>query len=61
MTFLNEGTFTLTSSVQDLPVILKWHNFQILQKALNFFMELKFCKSDVYFLNKHKKSVGGHL
>ena len=35
MTFWNEGTFTLTSSVQDLPVILKWHNFQSLEKALN--------------------------
>ena len=30
--------------MQDLPVILKWHNFQGLEKAL------KFCKSDVYFL-----------
>ena len=35
MTFWNEGTFTLTSSVQDLPIILKWHNFQSLEKALN--------------------------
>ena len=24
-------------------------------------MELKFCKSDVYFLNRRKKCVGGHL
>ena len=54
MTFLNEGTFTLTSSVQDIPVILKWHNFQSLEKAL-IFMELKFLKSDVYLLNRHKK------
>ena len=51
---LNEGTFTLTSSVQDLKAILKWHNFQSLEKALNCFMELKFCKSDVYFLNRRK-------
>ena len=51
---LNEGTFTLTSSVQDLKAILKWHNFQSLKKALNCFMELKFCKSDVYFLNRRK-------
>ena len=35
MTFWNEGTFTLTWPVQDLPVILKWHNFQSLKKALN--------------------------
>ena len=58
MTFLNEGTFTLTSSVQDLPVILKWHNFQSLEKALNFFMELNFCKSDVYFLNRRTCFTG---
>ena len=25
--FLNEGTFTLISSVQDIPIILQWHNF----------------------------------
>ena len=60
MTFLNEGTFTLTSSVQDIPVILKWHNFQSLEKAL-IFMELKFLKSDVYLLNRHNNCVGGHL
>ena len=41
--------------MHDLPVILKWHNFQILEKALIFFMELKFCKSDVEFLNRRKK------
>ena len=28
--------FTLTSTVQDLPVILKWQNFQSLEKALIF-------------------------
>ena len=39
MTFRNEGTFSLTSSVQDLPVILKLNNFQSLEKALNCFME----------------------
>ena len=40
--------------MQDLPVILKWHNFQSLEKALMLFMELKFCNSDVYFLNRRK-------
>ena len=44
----------MTSYVQDLPVILKWHNFQSLEKALNVFMEFKFCKSDVYSLNRRK-------
>ena len=41
-------------SVQDLPVISKLNNFQSLKEALNFFMEIKFCKSDVYFLNRRK-------
>ena len=36
VTFWNEGTFTWTSSVQDLQVILKWHNLQCLEKALEF-------------------------
>ena len=44
----------MTSFVQDLPVILKWHNFQSLEKALTFFMELNFFNSYVYFLNRRK-------
>ena len=32
-----DDMFTLTSSVQDLQVILKSHNFQSLEKALNFY------------------------
>ena len=51
----------MTSSVQDLTVILKWHNFLSLEKALIFFMEMKFCKSDVYFLTRRKTCIGGHL
>ena len=38
--FWNEGTFIRTSTVQDLPVILKWPNFinlQSLYKALGFY------------------------
>ena len=35
VTFLNEGTITWTSSVQDLPVILKLINLQSLDKALD--------------------------
>ena len=34
VTFLNEGTFIRTSSVHDLPVILKWHNVYSFIKAL---------------------------
>ena len=58
--FSNEGTFTWTLSVQDLPFILKWHNFQS-RRSLEFFMELKFCKSNVYFLSRRKICVGGLL
>ena len=54
MTFLNDGTFTRTSSVQGLPVILKWNNLQSLYKALDFFKVFKFCESDFYFLNGSK-------
>ena len=54
MTFWNEGTFTRTSSVQGLPVILKWHNLQSLDKALDLFIEFKFCESDFDFLNRSK-------
>ena len=36
--------------------------FSDLEKALNCFMELKFCNSVVYFLNRRKNvSRGGHL
>ena len=54
VTFWNDGTFTRTSSVQDLPVILKWHNLQSLDKALDRFIEFEFCGSDFYFLNGSK-------
>ena len=57
MTFWNEGTFTRTSLVQDLPVILKWHNLQSLDNALDIFTELKFCESDFYFLNGGKNCM----
>ena len=43
--------------MQDLPVILKWHNLQSLNKALDLFMEFKFCESDFYFLNGSKNSM----
>ena len=34
VTFWNEGTFTLASSVQDVPVIFKWNDLQSLDRAL---------------------------
>ena len=57
MTFLNEGTFIRTSSVQGLPVILKWHNLQRLDIALDIFIEFKFCESNFYFLNGSKNCM----
>ena len=32
--FLNEGTFTLASAVEDAPVSFKWNDMQSLGKAL---------------------------
>ena len=57
MTFWNDGTFTRTSSVQGLQVILKWQNLQSLDKALVLFIELKFCEKDFYFLNGSKNCM----
>ena len=34
VTFWNEDTFTLTSFVQEVHIILKWNNLQSLDKAL---------------------------
>ena len=41
--------------MQDLPVILKRDNLQSLDKVFEFFIALKFCNSDFYFLNRLKK------
>ena len=57
MTFWNDGTFTRTSSVQGLPVILKWNNLQSLDKALYLFIEFKFCESDFDLLNGSKNCM----
>ena len=43
--------------MQDLPVILKWHNLLRLNKALDLFIEFKFCESDFYFLNRSKNCM----
>ena len=55
VTVSNEGTYSRTLSVQDLPVILKGDNLQSLDKALDVFIALKFSKSDLYFLTRRKK------
>ena len=57
VTFWNDGTFTWNSSVQGLPVTLKWHNLQWLDKAFGLFIEFKFCESDFYFLNRSKNCM----
>ena len=43
--------------MQGLPVILKWHCLQSLDKALDLIIELKFCESDFYFLNGSKNCM----
>ena len=43
--------------MQGLPVILKWHNLQSLDKALDIFIEFKFCESCFYFLNGSKNCM----
>ena len=43
--------------MQGLPVILKWHNLQSLDKALDIILEFKFCESDFYFLNGSKNCM----
>ena len=40
--------------MQDLPVILRWHYSQSLEKALDLFIEFRFCEGDFYFLNGSK-------
>ena len=57
MTFWNYGTFTRTSSVQGLQIILKWHNLQSLDKTLDLLIEFKFCDRDFYFLNGSKNCM----
>ena len=43
--------------MQGLPVILKCHNLQSLDKALDLFIEFKFCESNFYFLNGRKNCM----
>ena len=43
--------------MQDLRVISKWHNLQSLDKALDIFIEFKFCESDFYYLNGSKNCI----
>ena len=60
MTFKNEGTFTLTLSVQDLPEMIKWHNFKSFEKALYFLRNL-IVYEQCLLSKQAQKCVGGHL
>ena len=43
--------------MQGRPAILKLHNLQSLNEALDIFKEFKFCESDFYFLNGSKNCM----
>ena len=43
--------------MQCLPVILKLHNLECLDKAFDLLIEYKFCESDFYFLNGSKNCM----
>ena len=40
--------------MQGLQVILKWHNLQGLNIAMDIFIEFEFCESNFYFLSGSK-------
>ena len=43
--------------MQGLLDILKLHNLQSLNKALDLLIEFKFCESNFYFLNRSKSCM----
>ena len=51
VTFWNEGTFSLTSSVQEVYVIFKWNNLQSLDKVLLHLKNINFLYPTFHFLN----------
>ena len=51
VTFWNEGTFTLASSVQAVPVIFKWNDLQSFGKALVDLQKHEFCITESFFQN----------
>ena len=53
MTFWNEGTFSLTSSMQEVHIIFKLNNLQSLDKVLlHLKKNLNFVYPKFHFLNK---------
>ena len=51
VTFWNEGTFTLASSVEDVPVIFKWNGMQSFGNAFVDLYKHEFCIAESYFQN----------
>ena len=51
VTFWNEGTFSLTSSVQEVHVIFQWNNLQSLGKVLLLLKNTNFVYPMFHFLN----------
>ena len=51
MTFLNEGTFTLASSVEDISVIFKLNGVHSFGKTLVDSYKNEFCITESYFQN----------
>ena len=51
VTFWNYGTFTLASSVEDVPVIFKWNDMQSFGKSLVDLYKHEFCITESYFQN----------
>ena len=51
VTFWNEGTFTPASSVEDIPVIIKWNGIQGFGKTLVDLYKHEFCITEFYFQN----------
>ena len=49
--FWNEGTFTLASSVEDVPVIFKWNGMQSFGKTLVDLYKHGFCITEPNFQN----------
>ena len=47
--------------MQGLPDILKCHNLQNLDKALDLLIEFKFCESDFLLSEQEQKLYGGYF
>ena len=47
--------------MQGLPVILKWHSLQSLDKALDLYIEFKFCESDFLLSEREQILSDGYL